>query len=52
MNSAEGRYRGDSALAWLLAHERAILAELSPLQRGKLVSLLRHLTGPFDNLPI
>lgn len=49
--TAEGRDRADSALAGLLAQERAILAELSSAQRAELGSLLRHLTAPFDNIP-
>jgi DNA-binding MarR family transcriptional regulator len=46
-----GRDRADRALAGLLEHERAILSELSPLQRDELAGLLRQLTAPFDNLP-
>ncbi|QMU72824.1 MarR family winged helix-turn-helix transcriptional regulator [Streptacidiphilus sp. P02-A3a] len=46
-----GQERADEALAGLLAHERALLAELSATQRGDLANLLRRLVAPFDNLP-
>ncbi|WP_042407829.1 MarR family winged helix-turn-helix transcriptional regulator [Streptacidiphilus carbonis] len=46
-----GRDLADQALAGLLVHERALLAELSPAQRGDLAGLLRQLVAPFDNLP-
>ncbi len=46
-----GQDRADEALAGLLAHERALLAELSATQRGDLADLLRRLVAPFDNLP-
>ncbi|MFC1402469.1 MULTISPECIES: MarR family winged helix-turn-helix transcriptional regulator [Streptacidiphilus] len=46
-----GRDLADQALAGLLAHERALLAELSTAQRGELAGLLRQLVAPFDNLP-
>ena len=46
-----GQHRADEALAGLLAHERALLAELSATQRGDLANLLRRLVAPFDNLP-
>ena len=46
-----GQDRADEALAGLLAHERALLAELSATQRGDLANLLRRLVAPFDNLP-
>ncbi|WP_016908969.1 MULTISPECIES: MarR family winged helix-turn-helix transcriptional regulator [Streptomyces] len=49
--TVEGRDRGDSALAGLLAQERAILVELSTEQRRQLGNLLRELTAPFDNTP-
>ena len=45
-----GQERADAALAGLLDHERAILAELSTAQRGDLAGLLRQLVAPFDNL--
>ncbi|SEK24178.1 MarR family winged helix-turn-helix transcriptional regulator [Streptacidiphilus jiangxiensis] len=45
-----GQERADAALSGLLDHERAILAELSPAQRGDLAALLRQLVAPFDNL--
>ncbi|WP_034089747.1 MarR family winged helix-turn-helix transcriptional regulator [Streptacidiphilus albus] len=46
-----GRDRADEALAGLLAHERALLAELSTTQRADLAGLLRQLVAPFDNVP-
>ncbi|MEY9963030.1 DNA-binding MarR family transcriptional regulator [Streptacidiphilus sp. MAP12-16] len=46
-----GQDLADAALAGLLAHERALLAELSAAQRGDLAGLLRQLVAPFDNLP-
>ena len=46
-----GQDLADQALAGLLAHERALLAELSAAQRGELAGLLRQLVAPFDNLP-
>jgi DNA-binding MarR family transcriptional regulator len=46
-----GRDLADQALAGLLAHERALLAELSTAQRGELAGLLRQLVAPFDNVP-
>jgi DNA-binding MarR family transcriptional regulator len=46
-----GRDLADEALAGLLAHERALLAELSTAQREELAGLLRQLVAPFDNLP-
>ena len=46
-----GQDRADEALAGLLAHERALLAQLSAAQRGNLADLLRQLVAPFDNLP-
>ena len=46
-----GQDLADQALAGLLAHERALLAELSTAQRGDLAGLLRQLVAPFDNLP-
>lgn len=46
-----GRDMADDAMAGLLAHERALLGELSPGQRGDLAGLLRQLVAPFDNLP-
>ncbi|MFC1413791.1 MarR family winged helix-turn-helix transcriptional regulator [Streptacidiphilus sp. N1-12] len=49
--SASGRNLADLALAGLLKHERALLAELSTAQRGELAGLLRQLVAPFDNLP-
>lgn len=49
--TAEGRERGDAALAALLAQERAILAELPAARRAELAGLLRQLTAPFDNVP-
>ena len=45
-----GQERADAALAGLLDHERAILAELSAAQRDDLAGLLRQLVAPFDNL--
>ncbi|MEY9878088.1 DNA-binding MarR family transcriptional regulator [Streptacidiphilus sp. MAP12-33] len=45
-----GQERADAALAGLLDHERAILAELSAAQREDLAALLRQLVAPFDNL--
>ncbi|RAG85266.1 MarR family transcriptional regulator [Streptacidiphilus pinicola] len=45
-----GQERADAALAGLLDHERAILAELSAAQREDLAGLLRQLVAPFDNL--
>lgn len=47
----DGKDRADQALAGLLDQERAILAELSHVQRGDLAALLRQLTAPFDNIP-
>jgi DNA-binding MarR family transcriptional regulator len=47
--TADGRDRGDTALAELLEHEREILGELSPRQRESLAELLRRLITPFDN---
>lgn len=49
--SLAGQDLADRALAGLLAHERALLAELSAAQRGELAGLLRQLVAPFDNLP-
>ncbi|MFC1415169.1 MarR family winged helix-turn-helix transcriptional regulator [Streptacidiphilus cavernicola] len=49
--SPAGRDLADQALAGLLAHERALLSELSAGQRGELAGLLRQLVAPFDNLP-
>jgi DNA-binding MarR family transcriptional regulator len=46
-----GQDRADEALAGLLAHERALLAQLSAAQRTSLADLLRQLVAPFDNLP-
>ena len=46
-----GQDRADEALAGLLAHERALLAELSTTQRADLAGLLRQLVAPFDNVP-
>jgi DNA-binding MarR family transcriptional regulator len=46
-----GQDRADEALAGLLAHERALLAQLSAAQRGNLADLLRQLVAPFDNVP-
>ncbi|WP_055589867.1 MarR family winged helix-turn-helix transcriptional regulator [Peterkaempfera griseoplana] len=46
-----GRNRADEALAGLLDHERALLAELAPAQRTELAGLLRRLVAPFDNVP-
>jgi DNA-binding MarR family transcriptional regulator len=46
-----GQDLADQALAGLLAHERALLSELSTGQRGELAGLLRRLVAPFDNLP-
>jgi DNA-binding MarR family transcriptional regulator len=46
-----GQHSADEALAGLLDHERALLAELSTAQRGELAGLLRQLVAPFDNLP-
>jgi DNA-binding MarR family transcriptional regulator len=46
-----GQDRADEALAGLLAHERALLAELSAAQRADLAGLLRQLVAPFDNHP-
>jgi DNA-binding MarR family transcriptional regulator len=45
-----GRDRADEALAGLLDHERALLAELSARQRDELAGLLRQLVAPFDNV--
>ncbi|MHA6762530.1 MarR family winged helix-turn-helix transcriptional regulator [Streptacidiphilus sp. PAMC 29251] len=49
--SESGRDLADQALAGLLAHERALLKELSAGQREDLAGLLRQLVAPFDNLP-
>ena len=49
--TTDGQDLADAALAGLLAHERALLAELSAAQRGDLAGLLRQLVAPFDNLP-
>jgi DNA-binding MarR family transcriptional regulator len=49
--SSDGQELADLALAALLTHERALLAELSAGQRGELAGLLRQLVAPFDNLP-
>ena len=46
--STAGRGRVDDALTDLLAHERAILAALSPADQDQLADLLRSLTLPFD----
>lgn len=46
--SHAGRGRVDDALTDLLAHERAILAALSPAEQDQLADLLRSLTVPFD----
>jgi DNA-binding MarR family transcriptional regulator len=46
-----GQDLADQALAGLLAHERALLGELSAGQRGELAGLLRQLVAPFDNVP-
>jgi DNA-binding MarR family transcriptional regulator len=47
-----GRTHADSALAGLLAQERALLGDLTPAQRRDLADLLRVLTAPFDNTPV
>ena len=49
--TVDGQDLADQALAGLLAHERALLSELSAGQRGELAGLLRQLVAPFDNLP-
>ena len=49
--SRAGQDLADLAMAGLLAHERALLKELSAGQRGELAGLLRQLVAPFDNLP-
>ncbi|MCD0483930.1 MarR family winged helix-turn-helix transcriptional regulator [Streptacidiphilus sp. ASG 303] len=49
--TASGRDRADEALAGLLGHERALLAELAPGRRRELAGLLRELVAPFDNVP-
>ena len=49
--SRAGQDLADLAMAGLLAHERALLKELSTGQRGELAGLLRQLVAPFDNLP-
>jgi DNA-binding MarR family transcriptional regulator len=46
-----GKRQADEALAELLAHERAILGDLTTTQRRDLATLLRALTAPFDNTP-
>ncbi|MET8556786.1 MarR family transcriptional regulator [Streptomyces sp. NPDC004959] len=46
-----GREVADAALAGLLVQERALLSELSDVQRQDLANLLRQLTAPFDNTP-
>ena len=46
--TASGRLVVDSALDDLLAHEREILAALTPPQRDELASLLRAVVSPFD----
>ncbi len=45
-----GREAADAALEGLLAHERSLLADLSPRDRDQLASLLRRLVLPFDGL--
>ncbi len=47
----QGQDRADESLAGLLAHERAILGDMSARQRDDLAGLLRRLTAPFDNVP-
>ncbi len=47
-----GQRQADGALADLLAHERALLGDLTTAQRRDLATLLRALTAPFDNTPV
>ncbi len=46
--TAQGKQRGDAALADLLDRERELLAGLSPKQQDALSALLRQLVIPFE----
>lgn len=46
-----GKSSVDAALEGLLAHERALLADLDAEQRATLAGLLRSLVLPFDDAP-
>jgi DNA-binding MarR family transcriptional regulator len=46
--TSQGRERVDAALADLLARERALLAGLDTVDRGRLADMMRILLAPFD----